>query len=729
MTDLQIPSNLQYAKSYDPAGFLYSLPDMTFELDADGNITYYNRAALTDLGYTDDDIRQGITVFDILASNERDRLGQLLMDALNLRGQKMAEFTAQRKNGTTFPVNLYAFPLEKNGAINGMRCIAHDITIRKGYKQRYALKIKQLNVIRSIAKMRTHNYIPLNKRLQDIVNIIPSGWQHHNSACARISIEDHEYRTENFRVTPWCQRQFFKTGDGQPDGVIEVYYLEEKPKSENGPFLLEEQYLLDDIAERLEIIMRREGMSSELRRLSAAIENTIDGIAIANADRRFRYTNSAFAQMLGYTVDEIVGLSIKDLLSEDEDEQIKSTIARMEVEEVGHTEAVLNYKHKDGRQIPIFLTTTLVNMDEEGTCEYVFITRDMSQRIRMHEQLQRSEEMLRHMFESVVDGIIVTDLDDKIIEANDSAIKMFGYQDKNEIIGIKPVELIDRSDRKKVIDNLSKRLTQGLDKAVEYTVLKKDGTRFPVQLNRRMLRDSSGEVVGLVSIVRDITLEKRLRENLQGIINEVIKAQEAERKRIARELHDETIQSLMSLLLDFHSCAKKVSVLPDDVLEQVDQMRSKTERIIGEVRRFTHELRPAVLDKFGLIPALELLTDQLREGMGIDVIVEITGPERRLKPETELALFRITQEALNNIRRHSNATVASVNLDFRSKRVVLTINDNGCGFKLLEGIGDLARIGKLGVVGMYERAQLIGANFVVKSVTGSGTQIIITVTE
>jgi len=124
-----------------------------------------------------------------------------------------------------------------------------------------------------------------------------------------------------------------------------------------------------------------------------------------------------------------------------------------------------------------------------------------------------------------------------------------------------------------------------------------------------------------------------------------------------------------------------------------------------------------------LLPALKWLVKQKSEDTGIDVALKVTGKEQRLLPEMELILFRITQEALNNIGKHARATVAAVDLDFTPQNVSVTITDNGKGFQLPETVGDLSHAGKLGLVGMQERVSLLNGSLEINSEPGKGTVV------
>ena len=217
----------------------------------------------------------------------------------------------------------------------------------------------------------------------------------------------------------------------------------------------------------------------------------------------------------------------------------------------------------------------------------------------------------------------------------------------------------------------------------------------------------------------NIGQEKIIQENIRIYMQKLSQVQEEERKRIARDLHDETIQALVVVsrhLEDLTSGNSKLSI---------EEIREEVRKITKGVRRFSRELRPSILDDLGLTHAVQWLASDLTENYGIMVKTRVKGNQIQLPAESELMLFRIVQEALTNIRKHSHATEASITLNFSEHNVSITIQDNGKGFKVPPGMGDLAKTGKLGMVGMQERTQLLGGTLNIKSKPGEGTDLVI----
>lgn len=206
----------------------------------------------------------------------------------------------------------------------------------------------------------------------------------------------------------------------------------------------------------------------------------------------------------------------------------------------------------------------------------------------------------------------------------------------------------------------------------------------------------------------------------------VFQAQEEERKRLARELHDDTAQSLSTLLINLDLLEPFMPTESDLLRNGIDRIRDLIKRTLDNVRALSHDLRPTILDDFGLIAALQWYVDEYEATFGIPVNLEIEEPPEPLTAQVELALFRIAQEALTNVGKYAEATAARVELSFSSSRAVLTVADNGKGFDLAAVSGPTKQ-GGLGLYGMRERAALLGASFVIDTMPGKGTSVRVSV--
>ena len=217
-------------------------------------------------------------------------------------------------------------------------------------------------------------------------------------------------------------------------------------------------------------------------------------------------------------------------------------------------------------------------------------------------------------------------------------------------------------------------------------------------------------------------LHRLNQERLQTYLQQVTSAQEEERRRIARDLHDVATHELLLLCRELDTLADFPP--PDEQLpEQVQQLRSRAAGIVEYLRRFSGDLRPTMLDNLGLAPALRWLTTQLSERCGINARFKLHGEPVRLDPDVEVALFRIVQEALRNVERHASATEVTITLRCEDGAVEVDVTDNGCGFAVPDHLDGMLPAGKLGLLGMRERAQLIDGRLQLESQPGAGTRV------
>jgi len=211
------------------------------------------------------------------------------------------------------------------------------------------------------------------------------------------------------------------------------------------------------------------------------------------------------------------------------------------------------------------------------------------------------------------------------------------------------------------------------------------------------------------------------QQSIRGYLDAVTAAQEEERKRLARELHDETVQDLIALKQIVQTARRKPAPDLGSLDVQWAELQAMIDATLDEVRRFTRALRPIYLEEAGLVAALEALTrDTNRSALHVDF--RAVGEPRRLSQETELALYRIVQEALNNVVRHARTSNATVRVSFAEQELGIRVQDNGVGFQPPEQVSDLVQEGHYGLMGMQERARLVGARLTIRS-SGNGTVV------
>lgn len=221
---------------------------------------------------------------------------------------------------------------------------------------------------------------------------------------------------------------------------------------------------------------------------------------------------------------------------------------------------------------------------------------------------------------------------------------------------------------------------------------------------------------------------QKVTENLRRYVKQVTLAQEEERLRIARELHDTTVQSLIAVLHHSERFLESNKNFNMTYIRFLLQQSEEIKGIIQEVRHLSSNLRPAILDHLGLVPSLEYIVNGFIKTYGIEIDMSISGSQYRFLPEVEVSIFRIVQEALQNVVRHAEAETVNVTIEFNRGETTIVIQDNGKGIDDLPlFVDELLRQGKLGLAGMFERVELVDGKITLQTSPGNGTIITVSV--
>lgn len=379
--------------------------------------------------------------------------------------------------------------------------------------------------------------------------------------------------------------------------------------------------------------------------------------------------------------------------------------------------------------IPIGLTT-----EEEERSLFEDIARDLAfalHKIELEEEHERAEEALRAsenryraLFDSANDGMLVRDLEGNIMMANNAMSQLTGFT-IDELKNMNISRFLSAESFNKAMNSQTIRLegkSEVKTERHELQMTRKNGEEITIESVTSLL--FGGEQLPIIqAIVRDVSQQKQARKDLRDYANQAILAQEEERKRVARELHDETAQALASLGMDIDSLAKISEKRPDELSKRLEELRDRTSDILRGVRSLSQAMRPPMLEEVGLLAAIQGIANELARQQEITVNFEVKGIPRRLSPDIELTLFRVAQEAANNVSKHSKATKSTFQLFFSSEKVQLRISDNGQGFETSTTTKGSTYSGKLGLIGMRERAKLVGGFLTILSKPGKGTTI------
>ncbi|MBA4178996.1 MAG: hypothetical protein C0506_00240 [Anaerolinea sp.] len=323
-----------------------------------------------------------------------------------------------------------------------------------------------------------------------------------------------------------------------------------------------------------------------------------------------------------------------------------------------------------------------------------------------------SEGRYRGLFETSAEGVLLLDAGGEILEANAAAARLLRTS-TGSLKGKRLGSLISAADESEGSPSTSR---QGA-----FVVAGPHGEEVWLEPVSTSLAEPGG---GTQVVLHDVTEQKRRQVGLETYAAEVVRAQEEERKRLAQELHDDTVQSLVLLWRQLNEIGAGTPGAAPAVKDALREARDFAGAIAESVRGYAQGLRPPVLDDLGLAPAIRRLTKEFTDRTAIPAELLIHGNPRRLLPDVELALFRIAQESLRNVERHAQASSVTVSLDHRPESTSLTIRDDGQGFRF-SSHENLAGTTKLGLLGMHERARVCGGEVTVRARPGAGTTLVV----
>ena len=345
----------------------------------------------------------------------------------------------------------------------------------------------------------------------------------------------------------------------------------------------------------------------------------------------------------------------------------------------------------------------------------------IAERNKVEAALRHSEERYRELFENARDAMYVHDLEGTYVSINHAAEKLTGYA-REEIVGHHFSEFVGAEHVKQVRERFcSKRAEKG-ETTYEVEVIAKDGRHIPVEVSSRAIYEN-GVIIGVQGTARDITERKLAQDALQMFSRQLIEAQEDERRRIARELHDQIGQVLTAVKMNLHAVqgvcdTKEAGAHIKDNIEAVDEA-------LRLVRDLSVDLRPPLLDDLGLVTALQWYVDRYakRTRVAAEVLIGLKDPNERFSREVETACFRIAQEALTNVARHAHAQNVLLRLRKKANVLYLLVKDDGVGFDPQALRRRAPRAATLGLLGMQERAHAAGGQVEIHSGISKGTEI------
>jgi PAS domain S-box-containing protein len=389
--------------------------------------------------------------------------------------------------------------------------------------------------------------------------------------------------------------------------------------------------------------------------------------------------------------------------------------------------------HKDGSRLWASAVISTLHDNGGRLRGFVNVTRDITEQQRGKEQLSRQRLLLETILGQAADAIIACDAEGRMVFVNaaarrlanldpydtrlDMALELWGtaYDARGELIPLEDWPL-------------PKALRGETTVGLEAHMVRADGSTYDLHTSAAPILAKDGCITGAVVTFTDITQRNKaeaamqlMMQRLQTLSRKLLEVQETERRHIARELHDEIGQSLTALKINLQAAQQATN--DEKVLPICADMIGSVDHLLAQVRNLSLDLRPSMLDDLGLVEALRWYADRQSQRAGIPVLFYHEGRVSAVPPEAATACFRIAQEALTNTLRHANASRIDIRLGLRGEELELVVTDDGQGFDVDAMRMRAAQGGSLGLLGMFERAELIGGRLSIDSRPGGGATV------
>lgn len=449
------------------------------------------------------------------------------------------------------------------------------------------------------------------------------------------------------------------------------------------------------------------------------VEQAVDAIALYDATGKILDVNTGSVNLLGYSKPELMKMSLSDILTK---EEIESKPVRYDVLQQG--ESTIKQRHmrrKDGSVVE-----TEVRSQQLPDGRFLSVIRDLTERIKAQQQIEEEKKLSDKLIDGLPGVFYWYDENGRFLRWNRQFEIVSGYTPK-ELSGKRLDDFFEGADRQIITENISRVFAEGAGDA-EADFISRDKIKHPyyfksvriIYNNRPCLLGTGIDISDRKKAEQDLAATN---ESLRKLTAHLQHIREEERSHIAREIHDELGQQLTVLKMDISWLNKKIDVKEEKVKERLRDLISMVDNTVKSVRKISSELRPSMLDDLGLPAALEWQGQEFEKRFGIQVKFRIQAGDYKLPNNISITLFRIFQEGLTNIARHSEATGVSVSLKIEQDHLLLTIQDNGKGFV----VHDIVNKKTLGILGMRERISLIKGAFSLESAPGKGTKIKVTV--
>lgn len=487
--------------------------------------------------------------------------------------------------------------------------------------------------------------------------------------------------------------------------------------------------LITRVAQLIERKRADDALRASEAKYRQIIETANEGIWMIDMEGETLFANQRVVEMLGTTVEEMVGRSAFQFVFEEDLEEAQGRLEERKRGAFGQSE--FRIRRKDGTSIYTLSNTSPLKNEAGEVIGVLAMLSDITERERAEEDLRESEERFRSIFEAGPMGMAVVSLDARFIQVNGAFCEVLGYTEREFLSRTFP-EITHPEDIKADIRHAERLFKGEINKYhLEKRFITKNGETVWANLTATLIRDREGLPMYGLGMIEDISERKRVEERLKSS-NEELRAlsarlqlvREEESLRIAREIHDELGGALTGLKMDLSWLDKRLSE-PAKAMKQQKMlgMLELIDETIQKVRNIATELRPAILDDLGLAAAIEWQTREFQNRTEIECRIISLHEDVRISSEKATAVFRIFQELLTNVARHAEATLVEIRMEKQNGDVILEVSDNGRGIKESE----LSNTKSLGLLGMRERALVFGGQVHIARAEGKGTRVTVSI--
>lgn len=441
------------------------------------------------------------------------------------------------------------------------------------------------------------------------------------------------------------------------------------------------------------------------------------GIAFTDREQRLQLVNPALCSMLGYASSELVGRPARHIVDPADHGAEQALLEELASGARQAFQIEKRFVGKDGTRFWVRASVAPWNSPEapEG---FFSIAVDISDICRLREDLARNHERLNLTIEASRTGIWELDAEsNRVSWTGDHGL---AAAERPSDFGTTYAEFLYRvhpEDREALETKTMAALHNGESFSVEFRLIDaRDRVRW-VLCKGKPIHDSAGNAKGVLGVNVDITNMKQAEFELHRVMGRLIQAQEEERRRISRELHDDISQRLALLSVELSGFANSLRTRREALPSALESLQIGIEEIARDVHDLSHQLHSTKLQNLGLRAALRELCQQVSEQHGIAVRVETNNLAESMPEDVSLCLFRVAQEAINNVVKHSHAREALIVVSQQGNLLKLTVSDPGAGFD------PASRSSGIGLAGMRERMRVVGGTLAIRSASGQGTEI------